>query len=98
MNYLDTPVLRKVDPMRRRRAEWMTRADDEILEWLEEYGAGTPKAIADDIKKHPNYVGERCRKLVDLGLLDKPSTGYYRINDDGLKYLAGERDASELED
>ncbi|QLG63199.1 hypothetical protein [Halorarum salinum] len=75
----------------------MTRVDDEILEWLEENVAGTPSAVADGIDKHPDYVGDHLRKLVDLGLLDKPSRGYYRINDQGEEYLRGELDASELE-
>lgn len=91
-------MLRTVDPMRRGRAEWMTRVDDEILEWMEEKVAGTPKTVAEDIDRSGAYVGDRLRKLADLGLLDKPSRGYYRINDNGLEYLAGELDASELED
>lgn len=75
----------------------MTRADDEILEWLEECGGGTPMAIAKDIDKHNDYISQRCSKLVDLGLLKRPSRGFYVITGEGIGYLAGELDASDLE-
>ncbi|SDQ62356.1 helix-turn-helix domain-containing protein [Natronobacterium texcoconense] len=81
----------------RKRAEWMTRADDEILEFLDSEGGGTPKMIADGIGKTNNYVGERCRKLTELGLLERPSRGFYRLTIEGEQYLAGELDASDLE-
>ena len=82
----------------RKRAEWMTRADDEILEFLESAGGGgTPKMISEGIDKTNNYVGDRCRKLTKLGLLDKPSRGFYRLTTDGRAYLEGDLDASELD-
>lgn len=76
----------------------MTRVDDEILEWLEENGAGTPSLIADERGRASNYVGGRLRKLVDLGLVERPKHGLYRITEDGTAYLEGDLDASELED
>lgn len=82
--------------MRRRRAEWMTRSDDEILEWLSEENAGTPKAIADALDKNNDYVGRRCRNLMRYGLLERTSHGYYRFTDIARQYLAGELDASTL--
>lgn len=84
--------------MRRKRSEWMTRTDDEILEYLLEERAGTPKRIADVIEKHNNYVNARLSILAEYGLVDKPSRGFYTITDLGEAYLAGELDASELED
>ena len=81
----------------RKRAEWMTRADDEILEYLQSQGAGTPKSIADEIDRNNNYIGVRCRKLASYGLVDRPSRGFYVITDYGTEYLEGELDASTLE-
>ncbi|SDJ68001.1 winged helix-turn-helix domain-containing protein [Natronorubrum texcoconense] len=75
----------------------MTRADDEILEYLEMHGAGTPKSIADEIERNNDYIGVRCRKLASYGLVEKPSRGFYVITDIGDAYLEGELDASELE-
>ncbi|RZH66998.1 hypothetical protein [Natrinema altunense] len=80
----------------RKRAEWMTRADDEILEYLGAQGAGTPKSIADEIDRNNNYIGVRCRKLASYGLVERPSRGFYVITDAGTAYLEGELDASEL--
>ncbi|MFA9428397.1 hypothetical protein [Natronorubrum sp. A-ect3] len=75
----------------------MTRADDEILEYLQSRGAGTPKSIADEIDRNNNYIGVRCRKLASYGLVDRPSRGFYVITDYGTEYLEGELDASTLE-
>ncbi|ARS89859.1 hypothetical protein [Natrarchaeobaculum aegyptiacum] len=80
----------------RKRADWMTRTDDEILEYLDEQGAGTPKAIADAIDRNNQYIGVRCRTLASYGLVEKPSRGFYVITDDGRSYLEGELDASKL--
>ncbi|ELY51673.1 hypothetical protein [Natronolimnohabitans innermongolicus] len=81
----------------RKRAEWMTRADDEILEYLQAHGAGTPKSIAEEIDRNNDYVGVRCRKLASCGLVEKPSRGFYVLADSGEAYLDGELDAGTLE-
>lgn len=91
-------MLRIVDRMRRRRANWMTRTDDEILEYLCEQGAGTPKSMSDDLGRNNNYLTTRCKQLTDYGLVEQPSRGFYTISDEGREYLAGELDASELEE
>ncbi|WP_226042351.1 hypothetical protein [Natrinema sp. DC36] len=75
----------------------MTRADDEILEYLETNGAGTPKSISDEIKRNNDYIGVRCRKLDSYGLVEKPSRGFYVLTDSGEEYLEGDLDVSELE-
>lgn len=82
----------------RKRADWMTLADDEILEYLESQGAGTPKAIADAIDRNNDYIGVRCRKLASSGLVERPSRGFYVITEEGRAYLDGEFDASTLEE
>ncbi|GAB7120892.1 repressor [Natrinema saccharevitans] len=82
----------------RKRAEWMTRADDEILEYLASETAGTPKVIADALDRSNGYIGVRCRKLASYGLVERPSRGFYVITDAGTAYLEGELDASTLSD
>jgi predicted transcriptional regulator len=91
-------MLRRVRRMRRLRAEWMTRTDDEILEYIEENGAGTPKSIADALSRNNDYIGRRCRKLAESGLLSRPSTGFYTITEEGESYLSGDLDADDLAD
>lgn len=81
----------------RQRAEWMNPIDDQIMEYLRDAGAGTPKAIADDLDRHSKYVGARCRELTKYGLLSRPSRGLYRLSEAGEEYLDEELDASELE-
>lgn len=76
----------------------MTRLDDEILEFLESERAGTPKVIADALGKNNNYITTRCRQLESYGLVDRPSRGFYTINENGEAYLAGDLDAGELEE
>lgn len=76
----------------------MKPVDDLILEYLGDEDSGTPETIAEAIDRHPKYVGNRCRELLDRGLLDRPSRGYYLINEAGREYLAGDLDASELKD
>ncbi|WP_206539060.1 hypothetical protein [Natrinema salifodinae] len=74
----------------------MTRADDEILEYLASETAGTPKVIADALDRSNDYIGVRCRKLASYGLVERPSRGFYVISDTGASYLDGELDASSL--
>ncbi|PGF15778.1 phage repressor protein [Natrinema sp. CBA1119] len=88
----------------RKHAEWMAYADERVLEFLSEYGNHQPSQIADrlgkignDLDFHPNYIGRRCRKLTDYGLIQNLGNGLYSITDDGTKYLNGDLDASTLE-
>lgn len=82
----------------RQRAEWMRPVDDQIMEYLRDAGAGTPQSIADAIGKNNQYIGVRCRKLTEYGLLERPSRGFYLLTDDGEDYLDEGLDASKLED
>ncbi len=82
----------------RRPADVMTdSADDRILEYLSETDFAPPKEIADASSKNNDYIGRRCRILKDLGLLETPGRGLYRITDLGEEYLSGELDARTLE-
>jgi len=83
----------------RRPADSMTdSSDDRILEYLSETDFAAPKEIADATSKNNDYIGRRCRVLKELGLVETPGRGLYRITDLGEQYLAGDLDARELED
>jgi len=77
----------------------MVTADDRILEYLSEYETGTPKRMADSgyVRFSRSYVTQRCKKLVDYGLLRHLGNGVYVITKEGEEYLSGELDAQELE-
>lgn len=79
-------------------ADWMTIADERILEYLSETETSTPKKMADsgDVRFSRQYIGERCRKLAEYGLVQHLGNGVYRITDEGDEYLDGDLDAAEL--
>lgn len=87
-----------------RQVEWMTAGDDLILtvlgtpfDALNRTLKLSPGCIAVNIDYNNDYVGTRCRKLVQSGLLEKDGQ-YYSITDKGKRYLAGELDPDDLED
>lgn len=80
-------------------ADWMSRADDRILEYLSERGPSTPKEMTDSdyVRFSRQHVNARCKTLVDYGLLVHLGNGVYDITRTGEQYLAGELDARNLE-
>jgi predicted transcriptional regulator len=90
--------------MRRPRVEWMTRADDAILEFLlndpNEGLIATPAFIEMNIEFGVSTCRTRIRKLYDAGLVEynDEDRGSYKITPLGEKYLNGEIDADELEE
>jgi len=85
----------------RKDAQWMSRVDDRILEFLAEEGPHPPsKMAADDrLRFGAEYIGRRCRNyLVPYGLVTPLGNGVYAISESGEAYLAGELDASKLEE
>ena len=80
-------------------ADWMSRADDRILEYLSEWGPDTPKGMANDgrVRFSRQYINSRCKKLVSYRLLVHLGNGVYDITEKGEQYLAGELDVRELE-
>lgn len=87
-----------------RQIDWMTAGDDLILtvlgtpfDPLKKELQLSPGCIAVNIDYNNDYVGTRCRKLVNAGLLEKEGQ-YYAITDKGRAYLAGDLDVSELEE
>lgn len=80
-------------------ADWMTLADDRILEYLSEEGPTPPSKMANDdrMRFSAEYIGRRCREnLVPNGLVQNLGNGVYSITDEGEEYLKGSLDASEL--
>ena len=79
-------------------ADWMTIADERILEYLSTSETSTPKKMADsgDVRFSRQYIGERCRKLADYRLVQHLGNGVYRITEQGEQYLNGDLDAREL--
>jgi hypothetical protein len=80
-------------------AGWMTIADERILERLSEVETDTPKGMAGsgDVRFSRQYIGERCRKLADYGMVQHLGNGVYRITGIGEAYLEGDVDAEELD-
>lgn len=81
-------------------ADWMTIADERILEYLSTSEISTPKKMADsgDVRFSRQYIGERCRKLTDYGMVQHLGNGVYRITKEGERYLTGDLDAESLND
>jgi Mn-dependent DtxR family transcriptional regulator len=52
--------------------------------------------ISTGIEYHREYVGQRCRKLAEYGLLEKEYS-HYKLSEKGQQYLDGELDAQQLE-
>ena len=81
----------------RQRAEWMAPADDVILELLRDEGNMTPLYITECGGPSRDYVRERLPVLTKYGLVERISSGLYRLTDDGRSYLDEELDASTLD-
>lgn len=76
----------------------MTRADDYILEFLDEKDIlATPRVVSANIEYTHQYVNERMKPLRDHGLVETEGDGLYRITDRGRAYLAGDLEAEDLE-
>ncbi|SDC06525.1 winged helix-turn-helix domain-containing protein [Natrinema hispanicum] len=81
----------------RKRADWMVRADEVILEVLESDLLLGPTTIAKNGDLSRQHVSNRLSILIAYGLVERVEEGYYRITDRGKRWLRGEIDASELD-
>lgn len=72
----------------------MTIVDDRILEYISEKEHGSPTEMKENgpIRYSRGYISQRCKKLVEHGLLKAVGNGVYVITDRGEKYLEGELD------
>lgn len=77
--------------------DWMVLADDRILEFIREEGSGRPKAMVDSgyVRFSRPYITQRCKALVEHGLLQHLGNGVYVMTDRGERYLDGKVDTSE---
>ncbi|MFA9417626.1 MarR family transcriptional regulator [Natrinema sp. HArc-T2] len=81
----------------RPRVEWMTQADERVLEFLHEKDiVSSPSVIAANIDYTGEYISRRCNKLENAGLLQRVDATNYRITELGERYLIGEVDPDEL--
>jgi|GEM_PF-1332577 len=88
----------------RRHAEWMTRADERILEYLAENESEQPSeiryglaAINDAMAYPQSYVDGRLDRLAGAGLVAEREDGWaYELTNRGSFFLRGEFDASVL--
>lgn len=82
----------------RRSAEWMTIADERILEFLKEEGPHLPSKMAEDERLYfsDQYIGRRCRTLAQYGLVQNLGNGVYAVTEQGEQYLGGQLNASDL--
>ncbi|MUV60619.1 MarR family transcriptional regulator [Halobacterium sp. CBA1126] len=82
----------------RPRIEWMTQADERVLEFLYEKDiVASPSVIAANIDYTSEYISRRCQKLADAELLQPVDPTNYRITELGERYLEGDIDPSEVE-
>lgn len=74
--------------------EWMSAADDRILEYLSEHESGSPTKMKREgpIRYSRVQVHRRCKKLTENGLVKDLGNGVYVITDDGEAYLEGRLD------
>jgi hypothetical protein len=91
-----------VDEDLRKMADWTTRADDRIMEWLRDNGYHPPSVVTEQLNEAAEgidfsrqYITRRCNKLHDYGLLDKNYQNY-SLSPEGEEYLDGALDLSQL--
>ncbi|WP_434520812.1 winged-helix domain-containing protein [Halorubrum sp. AS12] len=74
-----------------------------ILEFLDDHDLElSPKPLYRNLTRHGHDIGYstirgRVRELKARGVLDKDNDGYYEITERGSAFLAGELNATELE-
>jgi len=82
----------------RPRVDWITQADERVLEFLHEKDiVASPTVIAANIDYTAEYISRRCRKLANMGLLQRVDPSNYRLTDLGRRFLGGDIEAEEVE-
>nr|WP_254832848.1 MarR family transcriptional regulator [Haloglomus salinum] len=75
----------------RPRIEWMTQADERVLEFLHEKDIiASPSVIAANIDYSNEYISRRCQQLAEEGFIQRTDPSNYQITDLGEKFLTGE--------
>lgn len=82
----------------RPRVEWMTQADERLLEFLYEKDiVASPSVIAANIDYTGEYLSRRCQKLANAGLIQRVDASNYRLTELGERFLDGNVEAEDLE-
>lgn len=89
-----------------KRVDWMVGADPPILEFLhsarDAYGdpaIQSPGTIAQNTGFSADHIGNRLRnELMDHGLVERTSHGYYRLTEKGEDLMEGEIRPDSLND
>lgn len=83
----------------RPRVDWMTQADERVLEFLHEKDiVASPSVIAANIDYTQEYISRRCRKLTNAGLLQRADASNYRVTELGERFLNGDIGEDEIPD
>ncbi len=83
----------------RPRIDWMTQADERILEFLDEKDiVASPSVIAANIDYTAEYISRRCRKLAEAKLIQRVDASNYRLTELGSQFLDGTIDEKKLDD
>ncbi|PSQ30700.1 winged helix-turn-helix domain-containing protein [Halobacteriales archaeon SW_6_65_46] len=79
-------------------ADWMTIADDRLLEYIAKHETATPTEMAESdlVRFKRVHLQRRCQKLYQYGLVRQVGNGVYMLSEQGQQYLDGELDAAEL--
>lgn len=83
----------------RKSADWMTIADDRILEYPADHESETPSKMAkvDTMRFSRSYLHQRCDVLEEYGLVRHLGNGVHLLTGKGRQYLNGELDTGILE-
>lgn len=86
------------DDTMRKRGDWMSVTDDQILETLDSSGLVlTPSVIAKNVGFSREQVQRRLNEFLKKDFVDKVDRGYYEIAGRGRAYLRGDFDAATLD-
>jgi predicted transcriptional regulator len=79
--------------------DWMSLADDRILEYIRENGSGSPTEMMEEgrIRYSKQHIARRAKELSRRGLLQHLGNAVYVITDEGEAYLDGDLDTQGLE-
>ena len=81
----------------RPRIDWMTQADERILEFLYDKDIiASPSVIGANIEYTGEYISRRCRKLAKANLIQRVDASNYRLTELGERFLSGDADKEEI--
>ena len=83
----------------RLQADWLTQADERIMEFLLNSGQHPSSVIGHELEDYLGYsrpyIGQRCQELAAYGLLET-HYNHYELSKKGEQYLECELDARKL--